>query len=1138
MKQLKDLFITEAKSGMIDLGYSGYGTLAKVKYWINPTQSEIIRLVANSKHKSLRFIISQDEKNMIVWDAYFPVHSTFVSQYAKETGDKSFLDSYNRSQKHYGYINKHHHIKKLVVDPYEFTGFDRVYNRYFIDRMGYNLSPLEPIRSEDFQNLLLERGYRQFSYGDIGHERGHKVTAYALIKGRIKYVDLTDPKTQGHYSPDLFSNDEFDEIVLWGRIDHTDATISVSGGNQRHADFVMKKLLKKYPEYKIHRFGGTRSLNESSGRIIYMEKGIFRSGYENKLWYDIKNKQFWTMDRDVHHIQIPLSQPENFRLKPEDAEEVKERLGRGATSIWWDDRFFQKLFENKWVRVLIHGDTNDVTVHSSEITDRELQKMLEILQKKLKLIDSVGVTKDNKVFSLRLNSEKEVSHFIKTGRKMSNMQMFREDENLQEKRERGFEFTYLINPSKSELIGFFNRTKYQSVRLMYHKPTKDLYVWDANDGWHTSFKDKELKGFPWSDLQTAQINSDDSMSDGMDYSYVSQEIVANHKYAIEGLLNHIVAEYKPNVSGFNYQKGFDYRIQWIPKTMNEEYLYEVMKPYKGPMKNYISVGHHQHIEDIDMWTFENGKIRYTKPRNRYDTHAGLGLVETGEEIWGRVDHREREMSIYFDSNKQRQALYIAKLLKKDHPTYTLYMFQTGDKYGTFIYEKVVSGMKVDKYLVNPTSQELIGLFEKTKGAIRLIHDPKDGKIYAWSAKIYEMHQDFFKLELAYTYDEIVNAYRHAKNHSNTGHIEIDIRSDRYHTFYVGNNILKNNEKLIRDLIAHIEKKYEYTATKAKVEAQAQYYVVDPIVLKEEELEGGLADKMSVADIAKKHDVSVEQIEKQLKKGMKVEREHTDSVEKAREIVMDHLAELPDYYDRLATIEEERTKGGHKVSKKYLTKDKSAMKKEIDKFRGSDKYKEKWDADYKGKGVKSGERYETKKSDATKAYERMYKEEFLEESEKALRNKAKETGFSYATLKKVYDRGLAAWNTGHRPGVTQHQWAMGRVNSFITGKGGARKADKDLLETNGTSLKNLLRKLDERVDKENMPCNKPRRDVQGGKKSVVKACKDGEEKIVRFGDANMTIKKDDPERRKSFRARHKCDQKKDKFSAGYWSCKAW
>ena len=54
-------------------------------------------------------------------------------------------------------------------------------------------------------------------------------------------------------------------------------------------------------------------------------------------------------------------------------------------------------------------------------------------------------------------------------------------------------------------------------------------------------------------------------------------------------------------------------------------------------------------------------------------------------------------------------------------------------------------------------------------------------------------------------------------------------------------------------------------------------------------------------------------------------------------------------------------------------------------------------------------------------------------------------------------------------------------------------------------------------------------VKNGKGNVVK---------VNFGDKNMTIKKNIPARRKSFRARHKCGEKKDKTSAGYWSCKAW
>lgn len=79
-------------------------------------------------------------------------------------------------------------------------------------------------------------------------------------------------------------------------------------------------------------------------------------------------------------------------------------------------------------------------------------------------------------------------------------------------------------------------------------------------------------------------------------------------------------------------------------------------------------------------------------------------------------------------------------------------------------------------------------------------------------------------------------------------------------------------------------------------------------------------------------------------------------------------------------------------------------------------------------------------------------EYDAEVEKALANKAKATGISKSILKSVYAKGLAAWKTGHRPGVGQHQWAMGRVNSFVTGSGGARKADKELWKRASKSKK--------------------------------------------------------------------------------------
>ncbi len=70
-------------------------------------------------------------------------------------------------------------------------------------------------------------------------------------------------------------------------------------------------------------------------------------------------------------------------------------------------------------------------------------------------------------------------------------------------------------------------------------------------------------------------------------------------------------------------------------------------------------------------------------------------------------------------------------------------------------------------------------------------------------------------------------------------------------------------------------------------------------------------------------------------------------------------------------------------------------------------------------------------------------------------------------------------------------------------------------------------------------NKPKRSRKGGKKFAVLAKEGSKTRLIRFGDANMTIKKDQPKRRKSFRARHKCDTKPpSKLTARYWSCKKW
>ena len=73
-------------------------------------------------------------------------------------------------------------------------------------------------------------------------------------------------------------------------------------------------------------------------------------------------------------------------------------------------------------------------------------------------------------------------------------------------------------------------------------------------------------------------------------------------------------------------------------------------------------------------------------------------------------------------------------------------------------------------------------------------------------------------------------------------------------------------------------------------------------------------------------------------------------------------------------------------------------------------------------------------------------EFIFESnpKAALKKKAEKTGMPYGILKKVFDRGVAAWRTGHRPGTTPTQWGLARVNSFATKSSGTwGKADSDL-----------------------------------------------------------------------------------------------
>ena len=88
---------------------------------------------------------------------------------------------------------------------------------------------------------------------------------------------------------------------------------------------------------------------------------------------------------------------------------------------------------------------------------------------------------------------------------------------------------------------------------------------------------------------------------------------------------------------------------------------------------------------------------------------------------------------------------------------------------------------------------------------------------------------------------------------------------------------------------------------------------------EDNISGGLSASMSLEDIAKKHNVNIELIKSELKKGIKVEKEHTADIKIAKEIAMDHLVEDPNYYTKLAGIESSNVKKEYTMMGSHIKK---------------------------------------------------------------------------------------------------------------------------------------------------------------------------------------------------------------------------
>jgi hypothetical protein len=142
------------------------------------------------------------------------------------------------------------------------------------------------------------------------------------------------------------------------------------------------------------------------------------------------------------------------------------------------------------------------------------------------------------------------------------------------------------------------------------------------------------------------------------------------------------------------------------------------------------------------------------------------------------------------------------------------------------------------------------------------------------------------------------------------------------------------------------------------------------------------------------------------------------------------------------------------------------------------------------------------------------------SKSPLSGNQREMGYS-VVKKKLQDPFDAAQRNSQR----QNKRSMSRV--------GFRNEDSDL------TFSKFRKKLNEAIYKgKNVPLNKPMAGDVKKSKVFVDPDGDGKAQKVNFGDKSMTIKKHIPSRRKSFRARHNCDDPGPKTKARYWSCRAW
>ena len=241
---------------------------------------------------------------------------------------------------------------------------------------------------------------------------------------------------------------------------------------------------------------------------------------------------------------------------------------------------------------------------------------------------------------------------------------------------------------------------------------------------------------------------------------------------------------------------------------------------------------------------------------------------------------------------------------------------------------------------------------------------------------------------------------------------------------------------------------------------------------------------SVEDIAAKHKVAVADIIQALKIGKQVEQEHTKDEKTAEIIALAHLWEKPDYYTLLAKMEQKIpvTPADHAAAEKKMQRERDRRDWRIlhHQNRHIHQAAKASMSEAEDKPLPTKLRRAPRSGNITAVMDKRKETGRVDEgaADKSLAAKAEKSGVPLRTLKAVYRRGVAAWNSGHRPGTTPSQWGHARVNSYINKGKTYHTADKDLREETkitGTNCKNCVHWVKESVK----PVDKSELNENGG-----------------------------------------------------------